>query len=66
MEGICVCGMDTGTSPSSPEELGADDLILSNNLLYNLYSFAWELVYLGKSPLSKMACVEQKMIYPCI
>jgi len=52
MEEMSVCGIGTGASPSSPEELGANDfiseLILSNNLLYNLYSFAWELVHLEK------------------
>jgi len=70
MEEMSVCGMGTGASPSFPEELGANnfisELILSNNLLYNLYSFAWELVHLGKSPLSKMACVKQRMISPCV
>ena len=43
MEGMDVCRMGTRTSSSSLEELGADNfisgLILSNNLLYNLYSF---------------------------
>jgi len=62
MGGIDVCGMDTRADPSFPEELGTNNsvsgLVLSNNLLYNLCSFAWELVYLGKSPSSKMACVE--------
>jgi len=65
-----VCGIGTGAGPSFPEKLGTDNsvsrLILSNNLLYNLYSFAWKLVHLGNSSLSKMACVEQKVIFPCI
>ena len=67
---IGVCGIDTGAGPSFPEELGTDDsvsgLILSNNLLYNLYSFAWESVHLGNSSLSKMACIEQKVIFPYV
>ena len=41
-------------------------LILSNNQLYNLHSFAWESVYLGKISLLKIACMKQKMILPCI
>ena len=64
------CGMSTGADPSFPEVLGANDsisgLVLSNNLLYSLHSFVWELVHLGKSSSSKIACVEQKMIFSCI
>ena len=70
MRGMSVCRMDTEAGPSFLEELGTNDsvsrLVLSNNSLYNLYSFTWELVYLGKSPSLKMTCVEQKMIFPCV
>jgi len=41
-------------------------LILFNNLLYNLYSFAWELVYLEKSSLSKIVYIKWKMIFPYV
>ncbi len=62
MEGICVYRIGTRASLSFPEGLDTDNsisgLILSNNLLYNLYSFVWESVYLKKSFLSKMECVE--------
>ena len=38
-----VCGIGTRAGPSFPEELGANnsvsELILSNNLSYNLHSF---------------------------
>ena len=51
-------GLDTNNSISQ--------LILFNNLLYNLYSFTQDLVYLGKNFLSKIVCVEQKIIFPCI
>ena len=65
-----MCGVGNGACLSFPEESDTDDsifeLILFNNLSYNLHSFVWESVYLGKSPSSKMACVEQKMIFPCI
>ena len=65
-----MCGIDTGAGPSFPEKLGTDNsvsrLILSNNLLYNLYFFAWKSVHLGNSFLSKIAYVEQKVIFPCI
>ena len=54
--------LDTGVGLSFPEGSGTDNfvsgLILSNNLSYNLHSFAWESVYLEKSPSLKMACVE--------
>ena len=44
--------MNTGAGPSFPEKSGANNsvsgLVLFNNLSYNLYSFAWELVHLGK------------------
>jgi len=65
-----MCEIGTRASPSFPEELDANNyvfrLISSNDSSYNLCSFAWELVYLGKSLLSKIACVEWKMISPCI
>ena len=48
-----MCGMGTGADLSFSEELGVNNsvsrLVLSNNLLYNLCSFVWELVYLEKS-----------------
>ena len=70
MEGMGVCGIGTGAGPSFLEGSDADDsisgLILPNNSLYNLCSFAWESVHLGKSSSSKMAYVEQKMIFPCV
>jgi len=70
MGGTDVCRMGTRAGLSFPEELCANNsvsgLVLSNNLLYNLYSFAWELVHLEKSSLSKMACVEWKMIFSCM
>ena len=60
--GIGVCEMSTRADPSFPEELGTNnfifELVLSNSLSYNLHSFAYELVYLEKSSLSKLACVE--------
>ena len=63
-------GIDTGASPSFPEESDTDDsisrLILSNNLLYNLHSFAWELVHLEKISSLKIAYIEQKMIFSCV
>ena len=34
------------------------ELILSNNLLYNLHFFVQESVYLRKNSLLKIACVE--------
>ena len=62
MGGIGVCRISTGAGPSSSEGLGANNsvsrLVLSNHLSYNLHSFTWELVHLGKSPLSKMAYIE--------
>ena len=65
-----MCEIGTRAGPYFPEELDANNyvsrLISSNDLLYNLCSFAWELVYLGKSLLSKLACVEWKMIFSCI
>ena len=43
--GIGVCGMSTGADSSFSEELGTNDsvsgLVLSNNSLYNLYSFIY-------------------------
>jgi len=62
MEETDVCEMDTRAGLFFPKGSGTDDsvsrLILSNKLLYNLCSFAWKLVYLGKSLSSKMAYVE--------
>ena len=62
MGGIGMCRISTGAGPSSSEELGANNsvsrLVLSNHSLYNLHSFTWELVYLEKSPLLKMAYIE--------
>ena len=70
MGGMNVCRMGTRTGPSFPEELDTNNsvskLVLSNNSSYNLHSFAWELVYLGKGLLSKMAYVEQKMVFSCV
>jgi len=70
MEGIYVCRIGTGTSLSFPEGLDTDNsisgLILFNNWLYNLYSFAWESVYLKINFLSKMECVEWKIISPYV
>jgi len=70
MEGMSVYEMGTGAGLSFLEELDANDsvsgLVLFNNSLYNLHSFTWELVYLGKSSLSKIACVEQKMVFSCV
>ena len=66
MGGMDVCGMDTGAGLSFPERSDTNNsvskLVLSNNLSYNLYSFVQELVYLEKSLLLKMVCMEQKMI----
>ena len=62
--------MGTRASLSFSEELSTNssvsELVLFNNLLYNLHFFAWELVYLGKGPLLKIACIEQKMVFPYI
>ena len=62
--------MDTKAGLSLLKGLDTDnsifELILFNNLLYNLYSFTQDLVYLGKNFLSKIVCVEQKIIFPCI
>ena len=62
--------IDTRASSFFPEDLGANNsvsgLILSNNLLYNLHSFSWELVYVGKFSLSNIICVEHKMIFHCV
>ena len=62
MKGISVCEISTETGSSFSEELSTDDsiseLILSNSLLYNLYFFAQESVYLGKSFLLKIVCVK--------
>ena len=66
---MSVYGMSTKADPSFSEGSGTDNsvsrLILSNNLLYNLYSFIWKSVYLRKGSSSKMAYVEQKMIFSC-
>jgi len=62
-----VHGIGTGAGPSFPKELDVNNsisgLVLSNNSLYNLCSFAWKLVHSGKSPSSKMACVEWKIVF---
>ena len=62
MKGISMCEISTETDSSFLEESSTDDsiseLILSNNLLYNLYFFAQESVYLGKSFLLKIVCVK--------
>jgi len=68
---VGICGMGTGVDSFFPEELGTNNsisrLVLSNNSLYNLCSFTWKLVYLGKSPSSKIACVEEKkIVFPYI
>jgi len=68
--GMDMCGMGTGVGSSFSEELGTNNsvsgLVLSNNSSYDLCSFALELVHLGKSPSSKIACVEWKMVFPCV
>jgi len=70
MGGMSMCRIDTETGLFFLEELDVNDfvsrLVLSINSLYNLCSFTWELVYLGKSPSSKMVYVEQKMIFPWV
>ena len=70
MEGMDVCGMGTKASLFFSGELDANDsvsrLVLSNNSSYNLCSFAKELIHLGKSLLLKIACVEWKMVFPCV
>ena len=62
--------MDTKAGLSLLKGLDTDnsifELILFNNLSYNLYSFTQDLVYLEKNFLSKIVCVEQKIIFPCI
>ena len=67
---MSVCGMGIGAGPSFLEELGTNDsisgLVLSNNSSYNLHSFVWELVHLGKSFSSKIACMKQKMVFPYV
>jgi len=70
IEGIGMCRIGTGAGPSFPEKLGVNNsifgLVLSNNSSYNLYSFVWELVYLGKIFLSKIVCMEWKMVFSCV
>ena len=65
-----VCGIDTGADSSFLEELGINDsvsrLVLSNNSSYNLCSFAWEFMHLEKSSSSKMAYLEQEIVFSCI
>ena len=62
-----MCGMSTGAGLSFPEELDTNNsisgLVLFNNSLYNLYSFVWKLVYLGKSFLSKIVYIKWKMVF---
>ena len=47
-----MCGIGTRAGSSFLEELDINNsvsgLVLSNNSSYNLCSFAWELVHLGK------------------
>jgi len=68
MEEMGMCGMNTGAGLSFSE--GTDDsvsrLVLSNNSSYNLCSYVWELVHLGKSLSSKMVCVKQKIVFPYV
>ena len=49
MKGMNVYGMGTRADLYFPKALDTNDsvseLVLSNNLLYNLCSFAWKLVY---------------------
>ena len=70
MGGIEICRIDTGAGSSFLEGSGTGNFIsrltLSNNSLYNLYSFVWESVHLRKCPLSKMVYVELKMIFPSV
>ena len=70
MGGMGMYEMGTEAGSSFLEELGANKsvsgLVLSNNISYNLHSFIWELVHLGKSLLSKIACVEQKIVFSCV
>ena len=70
MGGMSVCRMGTRTDLSFSEELDINNsvsrLVLSNNSSYNLHSFVWKLVCLGKGLLSKMAYIEQKMVFPCV
>ena len=65
-----IYGMDTEAGLSSLKGLDTNNsisqLILFNNLLYNLYSFTQDFVYLGKNFLSKIVCVEQKIIFSCV
>ena len=54
--------MDTKTDlfflKKSDTDNSISKLILSNNQLYNLHSFPWESVYLGKNSLLKIVCVK--------
>ena len=77
MRGISVCEIGTGAGPSFSEESDTKNsvsrLVLSNNSLYNLYSFAQELVYLEKKSLIKdgmygaendiSLCIAQKVVF---
>ena len=63
-------GMDTRAGLSLLEGPGTDDsisrLILSNKLLYNLYSFIQKSVHLEKSSLLNIACVKWKITFHCV
>ena len=65
-----MCGVGAGAGPSFPERSGINDfvseLILSNNLSYNLHSFVWKSVHLEKSSSLKIAYAECKMIFPYV
>ena len=65
-----MCGVGARAGPSFLEGSGIDDfvseLILSNNLSYNLHSFVWESVHLEKSSSSKMAYAEWKITFPYV
>ena len=67
MRGMSVCRMSTKVGPFLLKDLNIDSsvsiLILSNNLLYNSCSFAWESMHLGKNSSSKIAYIEQKITF---
>jgi len=67
IEGMGVCGMGTEAGLSFSEESDVNnsisELVLPNNLSYNL---CIGVSVFRKSLSSKMACVEQKMISPCV
>jgi len=67
MEGIDVYRMDTGAGPSFSEGSDTNNfvsgLILSNNISYNLHSFAWESVHLEKNLSSKCGVENNIFLY---